>query len=426
MITRKKAADGNTYLIQNFIEALKRGKKVRQMFDKEIMDGKKSIKVLDDIAKLAAQCLILEDKLRPEMVEVADRLRKCRKDLQLRRREAMVESSGNNCLPEQQTASIPVDPTTKNPPTPLLNISLAELREITRNFSDDTLIGVGSHAKVFLGELKDGRKSAVKKLGQNSVVKNLDGFFSEPDDEFVHQVQEVSRLKHDNVVQLLGYCVDENIRAVIYEYSSRGSLLDILLGTRPGGVLSWTQRVKIALSAVQGIEFLHHKTEPCIIHSDIKSSNILLFDNDVAKIADLRISKNRPGYLDDLILDCVHPSHNVYDAPECKETGEFTRENDVYSFGIVLLELLTGRISGHPQNRLMIVAMPGLSDEEVQVQQCVDPRLRGKYPPKAAARMAAIACRCVQDKADSRPSMSIVVANLRSLLESTPSKLWLW
>ncbi|PUZ56996.1 hypothetical protein GQ55_5G393200 [Panicum hallii var. hallii] len=426
MITRKKAADGNTYLIQNFIEALKRGKKVRQMFDKEIMDGKKSIKVLDDIAKLAAQCLILEDKLRPEMVEVADRLRKCRKDLQLRRREAMVESSGNNCLPEQQTASIPVDPTTKNPPTPLLNISLAELREITRNFSDDTLIGVGSHAKVFLGELKDGRKSAVKKLGQNSVVKNLDGFFSEPDDEFVHQVQEVSRLKHDNVVQLLSYCVDENIRAVIYEYSSRGSLLDILLGTRLGGVLSWTQRVKIALSAAQGIEFLHHKTEPCIIHSDIKSSNILLFDNDVAKIADLRISKNRPGYLDDLILDCVHPSHNVYDAPECKETGEFTRENDVYSFGIVLLELLTGRISGHPQNRLMIVARPGLSDEEVQVQQCVDPRLRGKYPPKAAAKMAAIACRCVQDKADSRPSMSIVVANLRSLLESTPSKLWLW
>ena len=86
MITRKKAADGDTYLIQNFIEALKRGKKVRQMFDQEIMAGRKSIKVLDDIAKLAAQCLILEDKLRPEMVEVADRLRKCRKDLQLRTR----------------------------------------------------------------------------------------------------------------------------------------------------------------------------------------------------------------------------------------------------------------------------------------------------------------------------------------------------
>ena len=77
----------------------------------------------------------------------------------------------------QLTAPIPVDPSIKNPPTPVLNITLAGLREITRNFSDDTLIGEGSHAKVFLGELKDGRKSAVKKLGQNPVVKNLDGFF---------------------------------------------------------------------------------------------------------------------------------------------------------------------------------------------------------------------------------------------------------
>lgn len=91
---------------------------------------------------------------------------------------------------------------------------------------------------------------------------------------------------------------------------------DGVMGTRLGPVLSWGQRVKIALTAALGIEFLHHKTEPCIIHSDIKSSNILLFANDVAKIGDLRVSKNRPGYLDDLILDRVLPSHNGYDAPE--------------------------------------------------------------------------------------------------------------
>nr|CAB3472995.1 unnamed protein product [Digitaria exilis] len=249
----------------------------------------------------------------------------------------------------------------------------------------DTLIGEGTHAKVFLGELKDGRKSAVKKLGQNSVVKNLDGFFSEPDDEFVLQVQAVASLKHDNVVQLLGYCVDGNVRAVIYEYSSRGSLRDILLGTRPGQILSWAQRVKIALSIAQGIEFLH-RTKPSIIHSDIKSSNILLFDNDVAKIGDLCISKNRPGYLDDIILDRVCPSPtNCYEAPECKETGEFTRESDIFSFGVVLLELLTGRISGYSQNGIMIGAMTGLSEN--MVQQCVDPRLGGNYPPKAAAKV---------------------------------------
>ncbi|CAL4950214.1 unnamed protein product [Urochloa decumbens] len=435
MITRKKVADGNVNLIQNFTKALKRGKVVRKMFDDEIIDGKRKIKVLEDIAKIATECLRLEDRIRPEMVEVADRMRKCRKDLQLRKMgemttgpSVMLGSPGINSLPVQPTAPILVDSTIKNPPIEVLNISLTELREITRNFSDDTLIGEGSHAKVFLGELKDGRKSAVKKLGQHSVVKNLDGFFSEPDKEFILQVQAVSRLKHDNVVQLLGYCVDGNVRAVIYEYSSRGSLHDILHGTRPGQVLSWAQRVKIALSAAQGIEFLHHKTEPCIIHSDIKSSNILLFDNDVAKIGDLRVSKNRPGYLDDIILDCLLPSHNGYDAPECKETGEFTRESDIYSFGVVLLELLTGCISGHFQNRLMIGAMAGLSEDEVHVQRCVDPRLRDKYPPKSAARMAAIASRCMQHKADSRPSMSTVVTDLRSLLllENTPSKLWRW
>ncbi|CAO2173862.1 unnamed protein product [Urochloa humidicola] len=415
MITRKIVADGNVNLIQNFTKSLKRGKVVRKMFDDEIMDGKRKIKVLEDVAKLAAECLRLEDRLRPEMVEVADRLRKCREDLNLRRMgemtwpSVMLGSPGNNFLPVQPTAPIPVDSTIKNPPIPVLNISLTELREITRNFSDDTLIGEGSHAKVFLGELKDGRKSAVKKLGQHILVKKLDGFFSEPDKEFILQVQAVSRLKHDNVVQILGYCVDGNVRAVIYEYSLRGSLHDILHGTQPGQVLSWAQRVKIALTAAQGIEFLHHKTEPYIIHSDIKSSNILLFDNDVAKIGDLRVSKNRPGYLDDIILDCVLPSHNVYDAPECKETGKFTRESDIYSFGVVLLELLTGCISGYSnsQNRLMKGAMPG---------RFVDPRLRGKYPPKAASRMAAIASHCMQHKADSRPSMSTVVTNLRSLL----------
>ncbi|TKW12202.1 hypothetical protein SEVIR_5G021800v4 [Setaria viridis] len=375
MITRKKVADGNVNLIQNFTKSLKRGKAVRKMFDEEIVYGKKKIIVLEDIAKLAVDCLRLEDILRPEMVEVADKLRKCRKDLELRR---MGEKTGPSIL----------------------------------------------------------LMSPVKKLGQNPVVKNLDGFFSEPDEEFILQVQAVSSLKHDNVVQLLGYCVDGNVRAIIYDYSSRGSLHDILhgkngaIGTRPGQVLSWAQRVKIALSAAQGIEFLHHKTESCIIHSDIKSSNILLFDNDVAKIGDLRVSKNQPGYLDDILLDCVLPSNNGYQyhAPECRETGEFSREDDMYSFGVVLLELITGRISGYSQNRLMIGAMPVLSGDEVQVQQYVDPRLRGKYPPKAAAKMAAIASRCMQRKADSRPSMSIVVTDLRSLLlpESTPSKLWHW
>ncbi|KAG2588339.1 hypothetical protein PVAP13_5NG219300 [Panicum virgatum] len=256
MITRKKAADGNTYLIQNFIEALKRGKKVRQMFDQEIMAGRKSIKVLDDIAKLAAQCLILEDKLRPEMVEVADRLRKCRKDLQLPRREAMVESSGGN---------YPTNPTEIEQPRQVLAISLAELKEITRNFRCSTLIGQGSHAEVFLGELKDSRKCVVK------ILK-----YSDVDNEFLLKVQSISRLEHNNVVQLLSYCIEESVHALVYEYSSSGSLPDILHGKKgavgggPGKALSWAQRVNIALSSAEGIEFIYEKAEHCITH---RSSN---------------------------------------------------------------------------------------------------------------------------------------------------------
>ncbi|CAL4991764.1 unnamed protein product [Urochloa decumbens] len=198
MITRKKAADGKIDLIQSFIEALKRGKKVRQMFDMEIVDGKKSIKVLNDIAELAAECLILENKQRPEMVEVADRLRKCRNDL-----------SGTN---------YPINPTKKQQPTQVLaNISLDELKEITRNFNYDTLIGQGSHAEVYLGELKDSRKCVVKILEYPDV--------EELDNEVL--LKSISRLQHNNF-QLLSYYIKGNVCALVYEYSSKGSLHDIL------------------------------------------------------------------------------------------------------------------------------------------------------------------------------------------------------
>ncbi|RLM92454.1 pto-interacting protein 1 isoform X1 [Panicum miliaceum] len=151
----------------------------------------------------AHQCLILENRQRPEMVEVADRLRKCMKDLQLCRREEMPESSGS---------IYPANPTKKEQPT----------QKITRNFSYDTLIGQGSHAEVFLGELKDSRKCAVKMLDYPDV--------EELDNEFLLKVQSISRLEHKNVVQLLSYCIEGNVRALVYEYSSRGSLHDILHG----------------------------------------------------------------------------------------------------------------------------------------------------------------------------------------------------
>ncbi|XP_071684665.1 putative wall-associated receptor kinase-like 16 isoform X1 [Lolium perenne] len=302
IITRKKAVDGNIILAQSFTEALRKGKKVRQMFDVEIANDRKNMKLLDDIAKLAAECLKLEEKMRPEMVEVADRLRTVRKAFHQRKGK---NSTGTN---SELTRSVKAD---KILPLVVSTISMDELKEITNNFSNRALIGEGSSSKVFFGVLKDGHTSAIKML--------------DPDEEIILELQvpEVSRFKHTNVTQLLRYRDERGNRVLVYEYTSRGSLHDILhgkknvIGAKPGPVLSWAQRAKIALSAAIGLEFLHEKARPCIVHTCIKSSNILLFDNDLAKIGGVGIHRQPPEYVDNILLDRMGPPpESGYDAPD--------------------------------------------------------------------------------------------------------------
>ncbi|KAI8011140.1 Pto-interacting protein 1 [Camellia lanceoleosa] len=156
----------------------------------------------------------------------------------------------------------------------------------------------------------------------------------------------VSRLKHENVVELLGYCVDGGLRVLVYEYASNGSLHDIL------HVLSGAQRVKIAVGAAKGLEYLHEKAEPHIIHRDIKSSNVLLFDDDVSKIADFDLSSQAPNMAARLHSTRVLGTFG-YHAPE---------------YATATLKL-----------------------SEDKVKQCVDTRLGGENPPKAVAKMAAVA-----------------------------------
>jgi pto-interacting protein 1 len=234
----------------------------------------------------------------------------------------------------------------------------------------------------------------------------------------------VSRLRQDNVVALLGYCVDGPLRVLAYEYAPNGSLHDILhgrkgvKGAQPGPVLSWHQRVKIAVGAARGLEYLHEKANPHVIHRDIKSSNVLLFDDDVAKIADFDLSNQAPDMAARLHSTRVLGTFG-YHAPEYAMTGTLSTKSDVYSFGVVLLELLTGRkpvdhTLPRGQQSLVTWATPKLSEDKVK--QCVDARLNGEYPPKAVAKLAAVAALCVQYEADFRPNMSIVVKALQPLL----------
>ncbi|CAM6128874.1 unnamed protein product [Calypogeia fissa] len=293
-------------------------------------------------------------------------------------------------------------------------ISIDELRESTDNFGAKALIGEGSYGRVYYATLHDGRAAAIKKLDAST----------QPDNEFLTQVSMVSRLKNENVVELIGYCLDGVQRVLAYEFATFGSLHDILhgrkgvKGAQPGPVLDWMQRVKIAVGAARGLEYLHEKAQPAIIHRDIKSSNVLLFDDYIAKIADFNLSNQAPDMAARLHSTRVLGTFG-YHAPEYAMTGQLTQKSDVYSFGVVLLELLTGRkpvdhTMPRGQQSLVTWATPRLSEDKVK--QCVDPKLKGEYPPKAVAKMAAVAALCVQYEADFRPNMSIVVKALQPLL----------
>ncbi|KAI6673855.1 hypothetical protein NL676_001761 [Syzygium grande] len=262
-------------------------------------------------------------------------------------------------------------------------LTLGELNRLTGSFGSKALVGEGSYGRVFLAKLSNGQQAAVKKLDTSSS--------EEPDSEFEAQLSIVSRLKHENFTELIGYCLEANNRILVYQFATQGSLHDILHGRKgvqgaePGPVLSWNQRVKIAYGAARGLD---HPTPAARLHST-------------------------------RVLGTFG-----YHAPEYAMTGQITQKSDVYSFGVVLLELLTGRkpvdhTMPKGQQSLVTWATPRLSEDKVK--QCVDPKLNNDYPPKAIAKLAAVAALCVQYEADFRPNMTIVVKALQPLLNSKPA-----
>ncbi|CAI9100990.1 OLC1v1038193C2 [Oldenlandia corymbosa var. corymbosa] len=300
-------------------------------------------------------------------------------------------------------------------------LSLDELDRLTGKFGNKALIGEGSYGRVYMATLSSGQTVAIKKLDT--------GTSPEPDSDFAAQLSTVSRLKHEHFVGLLGYCLEGNNRILAYEYATMGSLHDVLHGRKgvqgaePGPVLNWNQRVKIAYGAAKGLEYLHEKVQPPIVHRDVRSSNVLLFDDFVSKIADFNLGNQSSDTAARLHSTRVLGTFG-YHAPEYAMTGQITQKSDVYSFGVVLLELLTGRkpvdhTMPKGQQSLVTWATPRLSEDKVK--QCVDPKLNNQYPPKAIAKMAAVAALCVQYEADFRPNMTIVVKALQPLLNSKPA-----
>ncbi|VAI74599.1 unnamed protein product [Triticum turgidum subsp. durum] len=295
-------------------------------------------------------------------------------------------------------------------------LSFDELKEKTDDFGSKALVGEGSYGRVYYAVLENGTHVAVKKLDTSADP--------EPDNEFIAQVSVISRLKHEHFVDMLGYCLEGDQRLLAYEFATMGSLHDILhgrkgvAGAQPGPALDWMQRINIAVDAAKGLEHLHEKVQPSVVHRDIRSSNVLLFEDYKAKIADFNLSNQSPDMAARLHSTRVLGTFG-YHAPEYAMTGQLTQKSDVYSFGVVLLELLTGRkpvdhTMPRGQQSLVTWATPRLGEDKVK--QCIDPRLNGEYPPKGVAKLAAVAALCVQYESEFRPSMSIVVKALSPLI----------
>ncbi|KAK2403470.1 receptor serine/threonine-protein kinase ALE2 [Trifolium repens] len=229
----------------------------------------------------------------------------------------------------------------------------------------------------------------------------------------------LSRLHHCNLVKLVGYYSnrDSSQNLLCYELVPNGSLETWLHG--PLGIncpLDWDTRMKIALDAARGLSYLHEDSQPCVIHRDFKASNILLENNFHAKVADFGLAKlapeGRANYLSTRVMGTFG-----YVAPEYAMTGHLLVKSDVYSYGVVLLELLTGRKPvdmSQPtgQENLVTWARPILRDKE-RVEELADPRLGGRYPKEDIVCVCTIAAACVAPEASQRPTMGEVVQSLK-------------
>ncbi|KAL2331620.1 hypothetical protein Fmac_019201 [Flemingia macrophylla] len=297
-----------------------------------------------------------------------------------------------------------------------------QLHSATGGFSKSNVIGHGGFGLVYRGVLNDGRKVAIKFMDQAG---------KQGEEEFKVEVELLSRLHSPYLLALLGYCSDSNHKLLVYDFMANGGLQEHLYPVNNSTVtavkLDWETRLRIALEAARGLEYLHEHVSPPVIHRDFKSSNILLDKKFHAKVSDFGLAKLGPdragGHVSTRVLGT-----QGYVAPEYALTGHLTTKSDVYSYGVVLLELLTGRVPvdmKRPPGEGVLVswALPLLTDRE-KVVKIMDPSLEGQYSMKEVVQVAAIAAMCVQPEADYRPLMADVVQSLVPLVKThrSPSK----
>lgn len=287
----------------------------------------------------------------------------------------------------------------------ILQYSYRDLQRATHNFT--TLIGKGAYGHVYKAQMLTSETVAVKVLAANS---------KQGEKEFQNEVTLLGRLHHRNLVNLLGYCAEKGHRILIYVYMSHGSLAAHLYSDMVEP-LSWNLRVQIALDVARGLEYLHDGAVPPVIHRDIKSSNILLDQSLRARVADFGLSREE---MIDKHVSNLQGTFGYLD-PEYIATRTFTKKSDVYSYGVLLFELIAGR---NPLQGLMehveLAAMD--TDGEVGWEEIVDSRLDGEFDLQEVHDVAALAYKCVERIPRKRPSMRDVLQCLSRIIQTRCQK----
>ncbi|XP_010061710.1 putative receptor protein kinase ZmPK1 [Eucalyptus grandis] len=293
--------------------------------------------------------------------------------------------------------------------TGFTRFTYAELKKATRNFNKE--IGRGSGGIVYKGVLPDHGEAAVKLLNEAN----------QGEEEFLAEVRTIGNLNHMNLIAMWGYCVEGRHRLLVYEFMNHGSLAENLFSDQ----LDWKKRYEIAVGSAKGLAYLHEECLEWVLHCDVKPQNILLDSNYQPKVADFGLSKllNREG-LKNTSFSSIRGTRG-YMAPEWVYNMPITSKVDVYSYGIVLLEMLTGGnpVAGHAirgeikgDNKTFTSWVrekmkPGLP-METWIREIVDPTVKEPYDIKKMEVLVAVALQCVEEDRDARPTMSQVVEML--------------
>lgn len=287
-----------------------------------------------------------------------------------------------------------------------------ELLLATLSFSSENIIGKGGSSQVFKGCLPDGKELAVKILKQSEDALR----------EFVLEIEIITALSHKNIISLFGFCFEDNRLLLVYDFLSRGSLEENLYGNKKDPlVFGWKERYKVAVGVAEALEYLHERDDQPVIHRDVKSSNILLCDDFEPQLSDFGLAKWATTTSSHITCTDVAGTFG-YLAPEYFMYGKVNDKIDVYAFGVVLLELLSGRkpISSNclkGQESLVIWAKPILTSGKYA--QLLDPQLSADYDCELVERMVLAAALCIRRAPRARPQMSIVSKLLKSDAETT-------